>query len=93
VVSYYVKGALIALCIDLKMRQLSHNSVSLDTVMRQLWQEYGKTGQGVKNDTVQGLCQALLSEDLSEFWQLCLYSTQELPFAELLQAQGVEVRI
>jgi predicted metalloprotease with PDZ domain len=91
VVSYYVKGALIALCIDLKMRQLSHNSVSLDTVMRQLWQEYGKTGQGVKNDTVQGLCQALLSEDLSEFWQLCLYSTQELPFAELLQAQGVEV--
>ena len=91
VVSYYVKGALIALCIDLKMRQLSHNSVSLDTVMRQLWQEYGKTGQGVKNDTIQGLCQALLSEDLSEFWQLCLYSTQELPFAELLQAQGVEV--
>jgi len=91
VVSYYVKGALIALCIDLKMRQLSHNSVSLDTVMRQLWQEYGKTGQGIKNDTVQGLCQALLSEDLSEFWQLCLYSTQELPFAELLQAQGVEV--
>lgn len=91
VVSYYVKGALIALCIDLKMRQLSQNSVSLDTVMRQLWQEYGKTGQGVKNDTVQGLCQALLSEDLSEFWQLCLYSTQELPFAELLQAQGVEV--
>jgi predicted metalloprotease with PDZ domain len=91
VVSYYVKGALIALCIDLKMRQLSHNNVSLDTVMRQLWQEYGKTGQGVKNDTIQGLCQALLSEDLSEFWQLCLYSTQELPFAELLQAQGVEV--
>ncbi len=91
VVSYYVKGALIALCIDLKMRQLSHNSVSLDTVMRQLWQEYGKTGQGIKNDTVQGLCQALLSEDLSEFWQLCLYSTQELPFAELLQAQGVEI--
>ncbi|MBK6757193.1 MAG: M61 family metallopeptidase [Moraxellaceae bacterium] len=91
VVSYYVKGALIALCIDLKMRQLSHNSVSLDTVMRQLWQEYGKIGQGIKNDTVQGLCQALLSEDLSEFWQLCLYSTQELPFAELLQAQGVEV--
>ena len=33
----------------------------------------------------------MLSEDLSEFWQLCLYSTQELPFAELLQAQGVEV--
>jgi predicted metalloprotease with PDZ domain len=91
VVSYYVKGALIALCIDLKMRQLSHNSVSLDTVMRQLWQEYGKTGQGVQNDTVQGLCQALVSEDLTEFWQLCLYSTQELPFAELLQAQGIEV--
>ena len=91
VVSYYVKGALVALCIDLKLRQLSDNQYSLDDVMRQLWQEYGKTGRGVQNQTVQQLCQALVHEDLSAFWQQCLYSTQELPFAELLQQQGVKV--
>lgn len=89
VVSYYVKGALIALCIDLKLRQLSHHTISLDNVMRQLWQDYGKTGIGIQNNTVQQLCQHLVSEDLSDFWQLSLYSTQELPLAELLAQQGI----
>ncbi|PTQ88491.1 M61 family metallopeptidase [Agitococcus lubricus] len=93
VVSYYVKGALVALCIDLKLRQLSHNTASLDHVMRLLWQQYGKTGIGVTNDTVQQLCQQCVSEDLSAFWQHCLYSTQELPFAELLARQGIELEL
>lgn len=91
VVSYYVKGSLIALCIDLKIRQLTDNQFSLDTVMRQLWQDYGKTGLGIDNDTVQNLVQILVQDDLSAFWQHCLYSTEELPFAELLSAQGVSV--
>ena len=91
VVSYYIKGSLVALCIDLKLRQLSDNTASLDTVMRQLWQDYGKTGLGIHNDTVQNIVQSLVYEDLSEFWQQCLYSTQELPLTELLSAQGVAV--
>lgn len=91
VVSYYVKGSLIALCIDLKLRQLTNNSVSLDSVMRQLWQQYGKTGRGLANNTVQLLCQALVTDDLSGFWQQCLYSTDELPLTELLAAQGITV--
>ena len=44
IVSYYVKGCLIALCIDLKMRQLSQSQQSLDDVMRQLWQSWKETG-------------------------------------------------
>ncbi len=91
VVSYYVKGSLIALCIDLKLRQLTDNKISLDTVMRQLWQQYGKTGRGLDNDTVQTICQSFVVEDLTAFWQQCLYSTDELPLTALLEAQGVVV--
>lgn len=91
VVSYYVKGALIALCIDLTLRQYSKDLVSLDTVMRILWQEYGKTARGVTNTTIQEICGRLIAQDLTSFWDLCLYSTQELPFVELLQQQGVTV--
>ncbi len=91
VVSYYVKGSLVALCVDLKLRQLSNNQCSLDTVMRQLWQDYGKRTIGIENDTVQNLVQTLVTEDLSSFWQQCLYSTDELPFVELLTALGVVV--
>lgn len=92
VVSYYVKGALVALCTDLKLRQLSKHHYSLDHVMRALWQDYGKTGRGVGKDTVQQLCQRLVADDLSAFWQQCLYSIEELPLTELLQSQGVSVQ-
>ena len=36
VVSYYVKGSLVALCLDLTLRQEGHTT--LDAVMRALWQ-------------------------------------------------------
>lgn len=97
VVSYYIKGALIALCMDLKLRQLSQNRLSLDNIMRQLWRDYGKVGRGVENDTLMQLVQEQLAAlaitvDLTDFWQLCLYQTEELPLSELLQQQGVIIR-
>ncbi|CAM5181849.1 M61 family metallopeptidase [Oligella ureolytica] len=42
IVSYYSKGSLVALCLDLLIRQHSNHERSLDDVMRYLWQHYGK---------------------------------------------------
>jgi len=47
IVSYYAKGALIALALDLTIRLASGGQRSLDHLMRLLWQEYGKSGRGV----------------------------------------------
>lgn len=91
VVSYYVKGALVALCLDLKLRQLTEQQTSLDTVMRQLWLNYGKVGKGVNNNTIQDICQSLINTNLNEFFNHCLYSTEELPFVTLLSEQGVQL--
>lgn len=91
VVSYYVKGALVALCLDLKLRQLSQQQISLDTVMHYLWLDYGKVGRGVNNHTIQEIAQRLVNQDLTEFFNLCLYSTEELPFVMLLSEQGVQL--
>ena len=91
VVSYYVKGALVALCLDLKLRQLSQQKISLDTVMHHLWLNYGKVGRGVNNNSVQEICQSLINKDLTDFFSQCLYSTEELPFVMLLSEQGVEL--
>ena len=45
VVSYYVKGALVACALDLTLRR--DGSSSLDALMRALWERYGKPGIGV----------------------------------------------
>lgn len=40
--SYYVKGALVALCLDLVIREKTAGKKSLDDVMRLMWQRFGR---------------------------------------------------
>ncbi|HRE32431.1 MAG TPA: M61 family peptidase, partial [Candidatus Berkiella sp.] len=40
-VSYYLKGSIIALAIDLALRIQTNQQASLDTIMNHLWREYG----------------------------------------------------
>ena len=93
IVSYYTKGCLIALCIDLKMRQLSQSRVSLDDVMRQLWQSSLETGTGVETQTIQDLICSITGDDLDDFLHLLIYTPAELPLQELLTTVGVELRL
>jgi predicted metalloprotease with PDZ domain len=44
VVSYYAKGALVALCLDLEIRRCTEGARSLDDVMRLLWRRFGRAG-------------------------------------------------
>jgi predicted metalloprotease with PDZ domain len=89
-VSYYVKGALVALCLDLLLRQRTDDQVSLDTLMQRLWQEFGQTGTGVQEGDIPRLAAELCGDSLEDFWQNALQGTQELPLEELLSARGVK---
>ena len=60
-VSYYLKGAVVALCLDLHLRR---NGGSLMEVLRQLWLSHGRWGRGYSEaDLVQAF--ATQSPDLS----------------------------
>lgn len=85
--NYYAKGAVVAACLDLHLRRYS--SISLDDVMRGLWQRYGAVGVGVPERGLEQLAQELSGLDLGAFFERCLRSTQEPPLAELLAEFGV----
>jgi predicted metalloprotease with PDZ domain len=53
VVSYYIKGSLVALALDLTLRVETGERRSLDDLMRLLWRRYGKTGLGVPEDGIE----------------------------------------
>lgn len=93
-ISYYLKGSLVALALDLTLR--AHNS-SLDEVMRVLWQQYGKTGTGVTEDAIEKLAAQICSPDigphLKKFFDIALRGTEDLPLAELLAPFGVEYKV
>lgn len=86
--SYYNKGALLALCLDLTLRL---RSSSLDAVMRLLYQA-AQAGQAVTAQTLPMLCQQLIGDPLESFWSDYVEGTLDLPLVPLLEAYGVALK-
>jgi predicted metalloprotease with PDZ domain len=89
-VSYYAKGALVALALDLTLRR---DGSSLDALMRELWRRHGETGVGVPEDGIAPLASALAGRDLSGFFAAFVDGTDELPLAELFRSIGVTLAL
>ena len=98
IVSYYAKGALVALALDLQLRSTSHGKLSLDDVMRALWTRYGQTGIGVEEDGIFELVAELAGNNISaeegqriaHWLKQAVQDTADLPLASLLEPFGVE---
>jgi predicted metalloprotease with PDZ domain len=90
VVSYYQKGSLIALCLDLLIRSHSGGRKSLDDVMRALWKRHGRTGEGVPEHGVEAIAEEIAGMKLRGFFDRALRSTEELPLKQLLAGMGIE---
>jgi predicted metalloprotease with PDZ domain len=87
-VSYYTKGSLVALCLDLTLRQEGQGN--LDQVMRLLWQT-SKGGPITEGDIATAL-QTIGGRSFQSELKQWVHGTKELPVAELLALQGVKLR-
>lgn len=103
-VSYYSKGALLVMALDLKLRSLSANSVNLHQLTQLLWREYGLTAKGLTRKglaegEIEQLAAGLLAaapsskpraqQELLDFMQRYLHGTEDLPLEELLAEVGI----
>lgn len=91
IVSYYTKGSLIALCLDLLIRQKTSNRRSLDHVMRALWKQYGRTGKGVPEDGVERVAEQISGVKLERFFEDAVHGTDDLPLRRLLKHVGIDL--
>jgi predicted metalloprotease with PDZ domain len=92
IVSYYTKGALLALCIDSAIRQQTAGKKSLDDVMRLMWQRKGETGAGLQEDEFSGLVMDATGVDLHQQIQQWTQSTVELPLSAALKGYGYSLQ-
>lgn len=88
-VSYYLKGSLVALALDLQIINSSDCKQSLADVMQVLWQQHGKTGLGLPEDYFARIVFEVTGDDYSEFFAKFLQDTVPLPLPELLLQVGV----
>jgi predicted metalloprotease with PDZ domain len=91
VVSYYAKGSLVALALDLLLRR--EKSGSLDDVMRALWQRYGQGGDGVPEDGIERIAAEVAGRDLRDFFTRFVHGTEDPPLAEWLADFGIEYHL
>ena len=89
IVSYYTKGALVSLALDLTIRRATSGMRSLDDVMRALWERYGKTSKGVPEQAVEQIAEEATGLSLGAFFDQALRGTEDLPLPELLAEVGV----
>ena len=87
-VSYYTKGSLVALCLDLALRR--EGRTTLDDVMRALWQR--SAGGPMSEADLRAVLRELGGRAFDEELDQWVHSTAELPLAQLLAGQGVALK-
>jgi predicted metalloprotease with PDZ domain len=90
VVSYYAKGALVALCLDLKLRNETAGRLSLDDIMKEAWKRWGESDEGMPEDGFERLCIEISGVDLEDFFNATVRGTGELPLEALLSSHGLD---
>jgi len=89
IVSYYTKGSLIALWLDLTIREKSAGVYSLDTLMKELWIHFGRTNMGTSEEDFINIANILCNEDISEPFLALLNNAQRVDLAPLLSQVGI----
>jgi predicted metalloprotease with PDZ domain len=87
--SYYIKGSVAALMLDLTLRQHSNDQRSLDDVMRLLWQRHGATGVGVGERDIEAIATEVMGSSLQSFFDTALRTTTDLDPTSMLSAYGI----
>ena len=91
IVSYYQKGAMIGLALDLTIRARTNATKTLDDVMRALWAEYGQSGKGVPEGGVQAMAEKIGGIPLGEFFAQAVDGTADIDFVPLFETVGIDL--
>lgn len=87
--SYYNKGCLVALCLDLGLRL---RGSSLDALVRKLY-ENAQKGIQVSERSIFDLCEELTGHSWLEQINHLIYTTDELPLDQLFPEFGIEYQV
>jgi len=90
-ISYYLKGEMVSLLLDLLIRARHGNARSLDDVMIKIWQQFGQVEVGFTEAELRGAIASVAGMDLSDFFDRYLDGTDELPFNEYLEPFGLRL--
>ncbi|MGC1373100.1 MAG: PDZ domain-containing protein [Candidatus Sulfotelmatobacter sp.] len=91
-ISYYNKGELLGILLDLAVRQASHGQASLREVFRWMNKNYAKKGRFFPDsDGVLQAAEAVSHANLQSFFQKYVAGTEEIPWDDFFRIVGLHV--
>lgn len=88
-VSYYLKGGLVCLLLDLHIRHCSLGSQSLDSAFLELWEQFGCYEKGYSESDLKVALENAAGQSLGEFFDAYIYGTDELDYNAFLNPFGL----
>ena len=92
-ISYYTKGQVLGVLLDILIRDRTDDEHSLDDVMRAMNEEFGKTGKGYRDSLdVRLTAEKVAGGSFQEFFDRYVAGADPLPYRDVLAKAGLELR-
>lgn len=98
--SYYSKGFIAGMLLDMKIAKESKGKKNLDDVFKKLYKDFyqaksvgGKIGTGYTVAEFESVCSEIASSDLSDFFNLWIRSSERPNYTEAFNEVGVKAMV
>jgi predicted metalloprotease with PDZ domain len=93
-ISYYNKGQIVGVLLDLAIRDATDNRKSLDDVLRLMNEEYARQGK-FYNDSegVRAAVEEVAGKSFNDFFLRYVSGTEEIPYDDFLATAGLELNL
>jgi predicted metalloprotease with PDZ domain len=90
--SYYLKGEMVTLLLDLLIRDRTDGLKSFDHVLAIMWEQFGKAEIGFTETQLRSTIESVTGLSLTDFYDRYIDGTEELPFNTYLKPFGLELK-
>ena len=92
-ISYYDKGEIVNMMLDITIRAASDGARSLDDVMRHLYQEFFKKDRNFTSEDFQKAAEKMAGRSLDDFFSKYVRGREEIDYASIVSGVGLEMKI
>lgn len=90
-ISYYDKGEIVSMLLDLTIRQRSGGNRSLDDVLKALYVDFYKKGKNYTPTDFQRLCEQMAGSSLNDFFTKYVNGRSELDYRSAFNTLGLDL--
>ncbi len=92
-ISYYDKGEIVNMMLDIEIRTASKGARSLDDVLRYLYNEFSKKGKNFSPTDLQRACEKMAGKSLTDFFAKYVRGREEIDYDAIVSGVGLRMDV